>query len=122
MTGCPWDRIADKPICPDCQEALVLGDGPALIERAETRGCSVCRQTSTLRYLTYPLQAREALEMDLCSRHIHALLARRLERNALVQLSRQLQALGVENKQVFLLHEAFYDEKGRALQPVPEEF
>ena len=27
--GCPWDRIADKPICPDCQERLAMGVGHA---------------------------------------------------------------------------------------------
>ncbi len=121
-TGCPWDRIAGKPICPDCQEALALGEAPALIERAEPIRCAVCNHLGTIRYLTHPLQSNEAIEFDLCPRHFGALLSRRLERHALLQLSRQLQALGLSATQVFLLHEAFYDESGRALQPVPEVY
>ena len=38
------------------------------------------------------------------------------------QLARQLQTHGLQMKQLFLLHEAFYDDKGRALQPVPEMY
>jgi hypothetical protein len=58
--------------------------------------------------------------MDLCPRHIHALLARRLDRASYFQLARQLQILGVAARQVFLLHEAFYDEQGRSLQPIAD--
>jgi hypothetical protein len=119
-TGCPWDRIADRPICPDCQELLALGEAEPLVERVEKRPCAVCRQVGTVRYLTFPLRTREAVEFDLCARHFHALLRRRLDPYAFVQLGRQLQALGVMTRQVFLLHEAFYDEHGRPLQPVPE--
>jgi hypothetical protein len=118
--GCPWDRIAGKPMCPDCQESLALGEGPALVESVEARPCAVCRRAGTLRYLTYPLHTAEPLEIDLCGRHFQALLSRRLDRNAYHQLVRQLQALGVAPQQVFLLHEAFYDGHGRPLQPVPD--
>jgi len=58
--------------------------------------------------------------MDLCPRHFHSLLSRRLDRHAYHQLGRQLQALGLMARQVFLLHEAFYDEQGQPLQPIPE--
>jgi hypothetical protein len=30
--------------------------------------------------------------------------------------------LGLTAKQVFLLHDAFYDENGHALQPVPDDY
>jgi hypothetical protein len=101
---------------------LALGEAPPLMEQAEMKRCLVCQHLGTVRYLTYPLQANEAIEFDLCPRHFEALLSRRLERYALLQLSRQLQLLGLSAKQVFLLHEAFYDENGRALQPVPEMY
>src|SRR6516165_3378273 len=91
--GCPWDRIAGKPICPDCQEQLALGEGEPLVEKAERRACAVCQQTGTIRYLTYPLHASEPVELDLCPQHFHALLRRRLDRYAYMQLARQLQAL-----------------------------
>jgi hypothetical protein len=120
--GCPWDRVAGKPICPDCQEALVIGEGPPLIERVESRQCLVCNRPGTLRYMTYPLQAHMPVEMDLCGPHVRALLSRRLDRSALRQLAQLLHDIGVAAKQVFLLHEAFYDEKGRPLQPVPEVY
>jgi hypothetical protein len=120
--GCPWDRIAGKPICPDCQEALALGEAPALSERAERRRCLICQHLGTVSYLTYPLQSAVAIELDLCLWHFQALLSRRLERHALLQVSRQLHTLGLSAKQVFLLHDAFYDENGRALQPVPEMY
>ena len=119
-SGCPWDRLAGQPVCPDCQEALAQGEGEAFVVRTERRRCAVCQQTGTVRYLTYPLHATEPVEMDLCPRHFQSLLARRLDSHAYHQLSRQLQTLGFTSRQVFLLHEAFYDRHGRALQPARE--
>ncbi len=120
--GCPWDRVANKPMCPDCQEALVIGEGPPLIERVESRVCAVCRQIGTLRYMTYPLQSQQPIEVDLCGHHLRGLLSRRLDRSSLKQMGQMLRRIGVTAKQVFLLHEAFYDDKGRPLQPVPEPY
>ena len=119
-TGCPWDRIGDHAICPDCQEQLALGEGEALVERLRQHCCAVCGAVGTVRYLTYPLHAREPMEIDLCPQHFHPLLGRRLDRYSYRALSRSLQALGLSVRQVFLLHEAFYDERGHPLQPVPE--
>jgi hypothetical protein len=121
-SGCPWDRIADRPMCPDCQETLIGGDGPPLVEKAEKKRCALCSQTGTLRYLTYPLHVSDPVEMDLCPRHFQALLGRRLDHVSFYQLGRQLEALGVAARQVFLLHEAFYDSHGRPLQPVAEPY
>jgi hypothetical protein len=118
-TGCPWDRIAGKPICPDCQEMLALGEGEPLVERLCPRTCSLCPHCGTVPYVTFPLRARAPLEIDLCPEHFHALLGRRLDRYAFRRLGRHLQALGLSPHQVFLLHEAFYDEHGHPLQPVP---
>jgi hypothetical protein len=70
--------------------------------------------------LTYPLRAAAAVEIDLCAAHFRALLRRGLDRAAFHHLTRKLRRVGVTPSQVFLLHEAFYDREGHALQPVPE--
>jgi hypothetical protein len=121
-TGCLWDQIAGKPICPDCQELLALGEGEPLVEPTRPTRCAACRHVGTVCYLTYPLHASDPIEIDLCPRHFHALLERRLDRAAFEQIGRQLHALGLTAQQVFLLHEAFYDEHGRPLQPVTEPY
>jgi hypothetical protein len=122
MTGCPWDRVADKPICPDCQERLALGQAEPLIERAERATCSLCGRAGTLRFLTFPLVPTDPVEMDLCGGHFRALLGRQLSPNAFRELRRQLRGAAMLPEQIFLLHEAFYDSEGRALQPaVPVE-
>jgi hypothetical protein len=118
--GCPWDHVAGKPICPDCQELLARGEGPPLVERVERQPCAVCQQVGVLRFLTLPLHGPQPLEIDLCGTHFQALLRRRLDRYAFRQLSSRLQHIGVSPREVFLLHEAFYDELGHPLQPVRE--
>jgi hypothetical protein len=115
-----WDRIADKAYCPNCQEALIMGEAPPLIERTERRGCAVCGQLGSVRYQTFPLRSNTPVEIDLCPEHIRSLLGRRLSVNGFHQLRRQLLALRLEADEIFLLHGAFYDPKGRALQPVAE--
>ena len=111
--GCPWDRIADKPICPDCQEKLALGEGPPLVEKLDRdQVCAICTEPGTVRYLTYPLNLKEPLEIDLCGHHLQALLYRRLDRTAFQHLVELLDDLGVTTQQVFLLHNAFYDAAG----------
>lgn len=119
-TGCPWDRIGEHPICPDCQEMLALGEGEPLVERVIPSRCLICHHSGSVRYITFPLHGREPLAIDLCPGHFHDFLARRLDRYAYRTLNRGLQGLGLSVKQVFLLHEAFYDERGHPLQPVPE--
>jgi hypothetical protein len=120
-TGCPWDRIVNRSICPDCQEALAQGEAEPLIARAERKRCAVCQQIGTICYTTYPLHAADPVEIDLCPRHFQALLARRLDPHAYHQLVRQLNLVGLTARQVFLLHEAFYDDQGQSLQPVAEQ-
>lgn len=119
-TGCPWDRIGEHVVCPDCQELLVVGDADPLVEKLRKNQCAVCNHLGTVRYLTFPLHAREPVEIDLCPRHFHAFIGRRLDRSAFRILSRRLQTLGLSPRQVFLLHEAFYDDRGHPLQPVPD--
>jgi hypothetical protein len=87
--------------------------------RTEPRPCSACGVSGTLPFITVPLHAR-AVAIDLCPAHLLGLLGRRLDRSAYLELSRLLHAVGLETGRVFLLHEAFYDRKGKALQPVPE--
>jgi len=117
MTAGQWDRIADKSYCPACEESLALGEAPPLVERTEKKPCAVCNHSGTVRFLTFPLQTAQPLEMDLCPEHFRALLARRLGPFAYHQLRRRLDGLGLSVDQIFLLHDAFYDLEGRALQP-----
>src|SRR5262245_34758417 len=113
----PWDCIVGKPYCPNGQEALAVGEADPLIERAEKRRCTICNCVGTVRYATFPLHTGRAVEMDLCPEHLRGLLGRRLGAHAYQQLRRQLARLDVDVTEVFLLHEAFYDGNGRALQP-----
>jgi hypothetical protein len=115
-----WDRIGGKTYCPGCLEALIAGEGEPIHERADRRRCAVCHHASTLRYLTFPLQSRRPVELDLCAEHLRSLAARRLGPHAFAQLRRQLHVLGLNVDHIFLLHDAFYDGQGRPLQPVPE--
>jgi hypothetical protein len=112
-----WDRIAGKAYCPECQESLVLGLAAPFCERTENKSCAVCGRMGTLCYLTFPLQSAAPVEMDLCSEHLRALLGRRLGPYAFHQIRRRLHVLGLGTELIFLLHDAFYDEQGRALQP-----
>ncbi|MBI2806332.1 MAG: hypothetical protein HYX68_15240 [Planctomycetes bacterium] len=115
-----WDRIAGKTYCPNCLEALAMGEGDPLIVRTDRRRCAVCHHQGAVRYVTFPLHSRRPIEMELCSEHLRALVARRLGVHSFEQLRRQLVALGLDVNEVFLLHEAFYDGQGRALQPAGE--
>lgn len=112
-----WDRIAGVSYCPACQEAIVLGEAPAVSEKPQPLPCAVCSRRSTLCFQTVPLQTAVLVEMDLCGEHLRGLLARQLSPHAFLQLQRQLLLLAVSVEQLFLLHEAFYDARGRALQP-----
>ena len=118
--GCHWDHLVGRPLCPDCQEALLRGNAEALVLRRERRGCAVCEQIGTVRYLTFPLHEPEPIEIDLCPAHLRDLMGRRLSRRAFRRLRRQLNLLGLAVEQIFLLHESFYDESGTALRPMTE--
>ena len=115
-----WDRIAGKAYCPECQEALVLGLAEPMREHTEKKPCAACGRAGTVCFLTYPLQSTTPVEMDLCPEHLRALLGRRLGPYAFHQLRRRLHLLGLGVELIFLLHDAFYDENGRALQPAVE--
>jgi hypothetical protein len=119
-TGCHWDKIAGTPICPDCQESLAQGCGEPLIAKTEKKPCNICGRIGILRVHTFPLVPRTRIEMELCAEHFRSLISRRLNPRAYQSLRGQLTALGVEVEQVFLLHGAFYDNYGRALQPARE--
>jgi hypothetical protein len=112
-----WDQIAGKPFCPNCQEELALGEGAPLIERAEKNRCVICSRRGTLRFLTFSLRAKKPVEMDLCSEHLRSLVGRCLRPEAFHQLTRRLAQLRLSSGEIFLLHDAFYDKAGRALQP-----
>lgn len=114
----PWDRIAGKTFCPNCLERLAEGDGDPLVERTDKRRCAVCQHQGTIRYLTFPLHSRRPVEVDLCSEHLRALVPRRLGPHAFEQLRRQIEKVGLHTGHIFMLHEAFYDTDGRAIQPI----
>jgi hypothetical protein len=115
-----WDRLAGKTYCPNCLEALAMGEADPVVEKTDKRRCTICHHLGTVRFLTFPLSSRRPIEMDLCSEHLRAMVGRRLGPHAFEQLRRQLFPLGFEVANIFLLHEAFYDEQGRALQPAVE--
>jgi len=117
-----WDRIGGKTYCPGCVEAVIAGEAEPISERADRRRCAICHHPVTLRYLTFPLQSRRPVEFDLCGEHLRSLAARRLGPHAFTQLRRQLHGLRLDVAMIFLLHDAFYDEQGRALQPVAESY
>jgi hypothetical protein len=116
----PWDHIAGQSFCPHCLEALAMGEADPLITRTENSRCAICHQLGTVRYLTFPLHWSRFVEMDLCGEHLRGLLGRRLGPHAFAQLRRQLVGIGLEVDLIFLLHDAFYDRHGRALQPAVE--
>ena len=70
-----WDRVGGKTFCPGCLEAIIAGDADPLSVRADRRRCAVCHHAATLRYLTFPLQSRRPVELDLCGEHLRCLLA-----------------------------------------------
>jgi len=116
-SGCPWDRIGGTSICPDCQEMLIRGEGEPIRLNSEPHRCAACGLSGTVPFVTVPLRAR-AVVIDLCPTHLRALLGRRLECAAFQELARQLLGLNLVPGRIFLLHEAFYDRNGFALQPV----
>ncbi len=118
--GCHWDQIAGSPYCPDCQESLARGVAAPLVARTEPKRCAVCRRGGTVPFVTFPLHAPAPLEIALCPDHFRALLGRCLATRAFRQIRRQLEDLGMCTGQVFLLHEVFYDDRGRALRPAAD--
>ncbi len=116
----PWDRIAGKAYCPNCQEGLARGEAAPLIERTEKNSCAVCNHLGTVCFHSFPLNAPAPVEMHLCPEHLRGLLGRRLKPHAYHQLCRQLRTLGLAADDVFLLHGGFYNEHGLALQPAVE--
>lgn len=116
----PWDRIADRAYCPDCQEEIILGLSRPFKARTEKRACAACGRTGTVRYVTQPRQTATALEIDLCAAHLRGLLGRRLDAQDYHQLRRRLRSMGVSVERVFLLHDVFYDIEGNALCPAAD--
>ncbi len=117
-SGCRWDRLGERPCCPDCQERLAQGVADPFVALTHKRPCAVCGRNASLGLLTFPLGSKSAVEMDLCPNHFRALLGRSLDPRGYRALRRRLEALRLTPRNVFLLHEAFYDDLGRALQPV----
>ncbi len=136
-TGCPWDRLGYDPrtgdwktICPDCQqEAVVSGTharfhlvwGHCVCCDDPFTGCRGGFPRKVTPVLTFPLHTKRVLRLEFCAAHFHEFVGRRLGSWRLIILHRRLHWLGVCPRRVFLLHEAFYDHAGKALQPVEME-
>jgi len=119
-TGGKWDRIAGKAYCPECQEALIQGLSEPLREPTQRNSCAACARLGTVTFLTFPLRSSAPVEMDLCPEHLRCLIGRRLGPFAFHQLRRRLIKLGLGVEMIFLLHDAFYDNSGQALQPAEQ--
>jgi len=119
-TGCPWDLLGDEPVCPDCQERLALGDEDLVVKVPVVDGrCWACDAPGVADYLTAPLgEAAGYLALHLCPAHFRALIGRSLDRASFRAVCRRLSSRGLKPRQVFLLHEAFYDQHGVALMPL----
>jgi hypothetical protein len=115
-----WDRIGGRAFCTECQESLILGRAAPLRLPSSARRCAACSALGTVPFLTFPLRSRTPLEMHLCGPHLRCLLVRDLPSPAFNRLRRRLAALRIDVQNVFLLHDVFYDERGRALQPASE--
>ena len=115
-----WDRLAALVLCTECQESLVLGRAAPLRLRTGSKPCAACLSPGTISFLTFPLHSRVPVEMNLCGPHLRSLLSRKLAAPAFNRLRRRLSEVGIDVQRVFLLHRAFYDTHGRALQPAPE--
>lgn len=115
-----WDRIDGKVYCPNCVEDLVNDEGDPVGFTILQIRCAICQHLGAVSFQTFPLHAHHPLDVELCSEHLRALLARRLTPLAFKILQIQLLTVGVDARMIFLLHEAFYDELGNALQPAQE--
>ena len=93
---------------------------PSSRSAAELKAPTTASEAALARSAVRALNSRRPVEIDLCAEHIRALAGRRLGPHAFEQLRQQLYSLGLEVAQIFLLHEAFYDAHGRALQPALE--
>jgi hypothetical protein len=115
-----WDRIAGQAYCPNCQESLAQGEAAPLVLATQKKACAVCNRLGSVCYLTFPLEAKTPIEMELCPEHLRDLIGRRLSPEAFQNLRRKLAGLGFEVEEIFLLHGAFYDSQGHAFSPALE--
>jgi hypothetical protein len=120
-TGCPWDRIGDKVLCPDCQQQLVMGEGETLVEALLNRQCVVCGTLGTVPYSTVPRDDDEPVDIDLCPRHFYDFMAWCLDQDAYQAIRRVLHERRLPAQAIFLLHATFYDKQGRRRYLAPHE-
>lgn len=114
-----WDQLARKTYCPNCLEELAAGNAdPPLSEPTQKGVCAACNHVGTISFLTWPLNRDDPVEFDLCNEHVQAVAGRRLRPYPFELLKNQLIELGLDVSQIFLLHGAFYNQDGAALQPV----
>ena len=117
-----------------CGDVAEVKSGPGFYKARNSELRAVMRRNGDLAHHTSPNVDVAAIQLDdlamECDDSLQYLLAflmlrvcvilRRLNARAFQNLRGQLQDLGLKAEQVFLLHEAFYDRHGRALQPARE--
>lgn len=115
-----WDKVGPHPICYECQEKLAAN--ACEVWRFATRHgrCAVCDEAQVVPFASLPVHAGKALEIELCGQHLRDVLGRRLSKRAFRVLRAVLEDAGISTGEIFLLHGAFYNERGNALQPVEE--
>lgn len=117
--GAAWDRLGGFAVCLDCMERFARGDGePLTVPLEQDRHCGVCGTRGCVRFGTVPREWTKHLAIALCPEHLRALIGRRLTAKEFVRAERHLQSRWIDVRQVYLLSEAFYDDKGRAKCPV----
>jgi hypothetical protein len=114
----PWDRIDQVPYCMDCIENLMLGTAVPIKAQIEKYRCDICYRMGSVDFQTIPLHKNFGLIMHLCSVHLYDLLSRNLSEINFKYLRAQLKNFSVNVQEIFFLHGAFYDQDGRAIQPV----
>lgn len=118
--GCPWDLLDEIPVCPDCEEALALGEAAPLALPLQAGDCAGCGAGGTVPYATYPRHCKRPLDVPLCAPCFRALLGRRLRQDAHARLSAWLALRALRTEDVFLLSGAYYDETGLMTDPLED--
>lgn len=119
--SCHWDLVGGAPFCPSCLEDVAMGeDCGALTIRSSPAHCVICGQRGTIPFASFPRNWNRPIEFDLCGYHARSVIARALGPQAVGKLRIVLCGMGIDPESIFLLHDAFYDKHGVALQKAIE--
>ncbi len=116
-----WDRLAGHVLCPECIEQMMIGIAPPIREPVTDVRCAICAALGVT-FETNLHRSRIAVHVPLCGDHLRDLAARRLDPPSFSVLYARLKNLSINRQKIFLLHDAFYDERGKALNPVDDPY